>query len=478
MINFFKTSLTAILLTIAVITVSSSCKKSFDAPPGEAAPVNLTANYTIAQLKARHTVSGSIDLISNATDLLIRGIVIADDKSGNFYKTIVIQDATGGISVSIDGTNLYNSFPIGREVFIKLNGLYISDYNSMPQLGAGIQTGSALTLTDISSANLSKYVTKGTLNNVVVPADVTAAALTTSMQDRYQNTLIRLSNMEFASVDTSKTYASAGVSSPSAASFKLYSCASTTSSIELRTSNYANFAAMPLGKRNGTITGIFSLYRTTKQFAIRDTTDVKFYDPRCGSVLPPPPPPIGTILLSENFESQTVPTAAPYNPVSITGWNNLIETGTAKIEARSFGTPVNKYAQIIAFGSGNALSRTWLATKAINLATYTTKTLTFDTKAGFHNGATLKVLVSTDYTGTGNPWASTVTWTDITATATLSPGLATGYPANYTSSGNVSLNGYTGTIYIAFRYDGTDPAGNASDKTSTWQLDNIIVTGN
>ena len=107
---------------------------------------------------------------------------------------------------------------------------------------------------------------------------------------------------------------------------------------------------------------------------------------------------------------------------------------------------------------------------------FANKTLNFETKAGFANGATLKVLVSSNYTGTGNPWAASVTWTVLPAT--FSPGSATGYPSTFTSSGDVSLNSYTGTIYVAFKYEGADLTGSASDKTTTWQLDNILVTGN
>ena len=39
----------------------------------------------------------------------------------------------------------------------------------------------------------------------------------------------------------------------------------------------------------------------------------------------------------------------------------------------------------------------------------------------------------------------------------------------------MSLNAFSGTIYIAFMYDGADPTGTASDKTSTWEIDDVKV---
>jgi hypothetical protein len=90
----------------------------------------------------------------------------------------------------------------------------------------------------------------------------------------------------------------------------------------------------------------------------------------------------------------------------------------------------------------------------------------------------LKVLVSSNYTGTGNPWAAGVTWTDLTASAAFATIPSTGYVSGFTNSGNISLNSYSGTVYVAFKYEGADPTGTTNDKTTTWQIDNIFVVGN
>ncbi len=286
--KFFSNLLTATALSFAFAAVLTSCKKKFDEPPVEAPVTTIKANTTIAQLKARHTVSGAFDPINDAGDIIIRGIVIGDDRSGNLYKTMVIQDSTGGIAVLVDLNNFYNVYPIGREVFIKCNGLVLSDYANQIQLGGGIVTGTAPALADIPAARINNYIFKGTLGNTVNPAVVTASQLGTTMQDKYINTLVRLNNYEFGTADTSKTYASAGVASPSAVSYDLFTCASlnlpsSNSNIELRTSNYCNFAASPLPNGNGSITAIYTIFRTFKQLTIRDTTDVKCWGPRCGT---------------------------------------------------------------------------------------------------------------------------------------------------------------------------------------------------
>src|SRR5579875_3109781 len=119
------------LLMIAAF-IFISCNRKFDAPPFYIPPT-ISANTTIQNIKQKH-VSGNVDAITN--DFIIGGVVIANDSSGNFYKQIIIQDSTGGIAVNIDDYNLYTSFPVGRKIWIKLKGLYMTDNSGLPYIGA------------------------------------------------------------------------------------------------------------------------------------------------------------------------------------------------------------------------------------------------------------------------------------------------------------------------------------------------------
>ena len=262
----------AFVAPIILTSIIISCNKKFDEPPAYVAP-NITADLTISNLKAMHT-TGHLEQI--AVDKTIGGIVIADDRSGQFYKTIVIQDSTGGISVKLDGYDLYTNYPIGRMIFIKVKGLYLGDYNKLIQLGDGIDnSGTSPTLAPLASPLLDQYIIKGTLNNSVTPRVVKVA----DINDSYQNTLIQLENFEFAAADTAKTFADSSLNS-SAANFTIKSCDG--ENIILRNSSYADFAGHGVPNGNGTITAIYTVFGSTKQLNIRDTSDVKFYNLRCG----------------------------------------------------------------------------------------------------------------------------------------------------------------------------------------------------
>lgn len=276
-----KNSIKVLLLVLGLATLGSSCKKKFDEPPVYVAPT-ITANATIKELKAKLLASGTIVEITD--NMVIRGIVIGDDKSGNLYKNIVIQDATGGISVLLDGTNLFNYYPIGREVFIKCKGLFVGDYNRLIQLGAGIDaSGTTPAVASIPTSLFGKYIVKGSFNNTVTPRVVNVATLTTNLQDSLQNTLIQLNNYEFAAADTLKTFALPNQNPPGTVNFTIKNCAGTSSAITLRNSGYSNFAGYNVPKGNGPITAIYTVFGTTKQLTIRDTSDVKFYGTRCGA---------------------------------------------------------------------------------------------------------------------------------------------------------------------------------------------------
>ncbi|WP_158638428.1 DUF5689 domain-containing protein [Panacibacter ginsenosidivorans] len=271
--NRLKCFLSFTSLAIVAVCITVSCNKKFDEPPVYTAP-DIIPDLTISDLKAMH-VSGKFEQIT--TDKTIGGIVVADDRTGEFYKTIVIEDETGGISVKLDAYDLYTKYPVGRKVYIKVKDLYLGDYNKLIEIGGGVDnTGSSPRLDEIPSVLIDKYVIKGTLDNAVTPKVVTVDEL----DDSYQNMLIQLDNYEFAVADTSKTYAKQDLSS-SAVNFTLQSCSD--KSIILRNSSYADFAGYKVPGGNGSIIAIYTVFGTTKQLNIRDTSDVKFYGARCGS---------------------------------------------------------------------------------------------------------------------------------------------------------------------------------------------------
>jgi hypothetical protein len=89
--------------------------------------------------------------------------------------------------------------------------------------------------------------------------------------------------------------------------------------------------------------------------------------------------------------------------------------------------------------------------------------LTFETKDGYDNGATLEAYLITVWTG------DIATSSKSLLPANISSGHTAGYATNFTSSGILALNGAVGNYRIAFKYTG----GYAPLATTTFQIDNV-----
>ena len=256
------------LLFLGLLT--ACVDQEFDAPPVDGEDPGLTANATIADLKALHTI-GSFTEITE--DLIIKGTVIADDRSGNLYRTFIMQDETAGIQVLVNLTNNYIYYAQGREIYIKAEGLYLGDFRGVLQLGGYLVTeNGSQSLGDI--LDLTNTIFPGKLGEGVVPTEKSIAAL----NDDDINTLVRLDDVQFAPLDRGQPFADAV--GRSSLNRELQDCDG--NAIVVRTSGFADFASSLTPSGSGTAVGVYTTFGTTKQLLIRDTTDFTFTDALCG----------------------------------------------------------------------------------------------------------------------------------------------------------------------------------------------------
>lgn len=260
--------ITGIIALVFITGISSCVKDNFDTPPTGGKDPDITVNFRIDSLKARYS---GVNLYINE-DLVISAIVTADDKSGNFYKQIIIQDTSGGIALLLEGSNAFNDYPIGRRIFIKLKGLYLVQYKGVFQIASSIAPDGSFN--GIPTALYDRFILKGSYFHYVAPRAVTISQLNPS----YQNLLIELDNVEFQSSDAGKPYAD-GFNKQSL-SRVVKNC--TGGTLETYNSGYSNFANQLTPTGNGKMVVIYSLYNTTGQLLIRDPSDLHLDSTRCG----------------------------------------------------------------------------------------------------------------------------------------------------------------------------------------------------
>ncbi len=437
-------------LLLLSIFLWPSCYKKLDEPPLYTGAM-IQATQSIRAMRAAH-IPGNFEKLTD--NQIITGIVIANDATDNFYKTIVIQDSTGGISVRLDGFGLATDYPIGQRLFIRLNGLWLGEYGGMLQLGGSVDYAdpSFPEIIPIPAPLFSKYILVGNREPNPTPVKVRFEQLKDSMQSR----LVQIDSIELVASDTAKSFGDA--INKATVSHTLAVC--NGGSIYLRTSGFAKFAALKTPRGNGTITGVYTIFGSQKQLVIRDTSDLSMNNLRCSNGGPKQ-------LFYEDFESIPV-----NNDLAINGWKNIPETGGKLFTGKITGG--NRYAEISAFATNQPLISSWLILPPINLNNSSNEQLSFLTKDGFDNGASLQVFISSNYDGSNTPWKAR--WTLLKTI--VSKGNINGIAPKWTESGKIGLTGYTNTIYIVFKYDGNDLPNAVNKRTTAFQLDEIKIMGN
>jgi hypothetical protein len=308
-----RLSIAVLFMALTTAILSSCVKGEFDEPPINIPETGLQATMTIAEFKQWY-LDQATPLVQINDSMVIKGIVTANDKSGNLYKKMEIQDATAAIELSIDQTSLFNDYKVGQLVFISLKGLYVGNYNNLIQVGF-LYNGS---IGRLPSTMIEEHIYRDSLPGLPpVPDTMTIAELgEAAMNNMNVSKLIALKNVTFT--DIGEVFAPQDVD---ATDRTLSDMAG--KSIIVRTSKYSDFSGDTIPIGYGTVTGILSLYRSTWQLTLRSAEDVaNFVDTI------PPTPGAGTGTFEDPYNVLKAISNTSSNPVWVKGYIvGVYETG-------------------------------------------------------------------------------------------------------------------------------------------------------
>ena len=265
----FKYSIKLFTVFMFLALGFSSCvDQEFDIPPGRDVQVEDISNTTIAELKANFNGGNSSYTIPE--DVIIKGVVVSNDEAGNFFNTIVIQDETAGIHISIETEqDLFINYPPGRTVYFQ-GGLALGQFADLVQIGI---PGGGSNVNRIPQVMFEEFAIIGEKVEVPTPKEKTISEL----REEDLSTLIQLNDVEYSASLIGQTYAVSGDGGTQ--NRLVLDC--NGNEIILRNSDFADFANVPIPEGNGSLVGVYSIFGTTKQFTIRDTDDVNFTNDRC-----------------------------------------------------------------------------------------------------------------------------------------------------------------------------------------------------
>ena len=116
-----RTALRTAVSVVLALTALAGCDKASGLEFDDDTPQGMV---TIAALKSRCT--GAQAAVTE--DITVEGVVTGNDLYGEFYKTLVVEDTSGGISIAVDATEHYVDYPVGTAVTIHCNGLFLCEY--------------------------------------------------------------------------------------------------------------------------------------------------------------------------------------------------------------------------------------------------------------------------------------------------------------------------------------------------------------
>lgn len=281
-----------LMLVLACSLFTGCMDDDWDTPNAEALnkaygnqEIAETNVITIGSLKEQYesVINASTNSYEQITeDVQIKGRVVGNDIGGNIYNEVSIDDGTGAILICISQGGLFSYLPVGQEIVVDLKGLYIGGYGKQAEIGMPYTNAKGNSYVSRMSRVLWNKHFK--LTGVADASKVLAEEFDLSKRTKEEyftannGKLMTIKNVEFTNADGKTTFAPSEEKDAANSVNRGLSQNGkpiATSSIVVRTSSYADFAAkqLPTGKLN--ITGVFTRYRTTWQILIRDERDIQ-----------------------------------------------------------------------------------------------------------------------------------------------------------------------------------------------------------
>lgn len=280
--NTINIKTTYLLIFALACTLFSSCMNGdWDEPDfNGAAPYgnnSLTEQNVIpiAELiKKNPNVFASTDQNKQIDeDIMIKGRITGNDVGGNIYKQVTLQDNTAAIIIAINEGGLNGYLAEGSEILVDLKGLYIGGYRKQPEIGAPYNGTSIGRMQKDIWAKHFKILGSPDAS-LIQPVDFSTIK---NEMDANCAKLVTLKDVTFKQADGKSTFVT-GTSQGNAVNQELDGYGS---KVVIRTSTYADFAAMVLPydseakkKLKCDITGIATRYNSTWQILIRKTSDI------------------------------------------------------------------------------------------------------------------------------------------------------------------------------------------------------------
>ena len=417
----------------------SACDDDWTRPPMDVPtlPENFKANTTLAELKTAYwqdqdSYGTKIGLNADGDSIVISGTVVSSDQSGNIYKSIVLQDATGAITIGINSADLYEEYPQGIGLAINVTGLTIGRYSGLMQLGTSDGTGvNRIELADFQPHAAVDYYAGHCDTTTVTLDELNEANKSTEGKIQWQSRLIRIDNIKFKE---------AGEPFTNGSTTPRYIVDDEGNEMIVYNSSYSDFAYDKLPYGHGSVVGILSYFRTSWQLLLIDANSCIDFDGEGA------PDPNLTTLLNEPFDTNS---QGDFTIEDISLGEGLTYVWKA---TEKYGMTASAFAN-----SANNPSDSWLISPEIDLNGFRSPTLQFSHCCNKFSRDMAKQQVSVGVREIGGEWQ----------TVTI-PNFSTNADWTFVESGALDLSAFAGKkIQFGFHYT------SSTESAGTWEIKNV-----
>lgn len=251
-----KTLLISLFALVAACRPASVIPEPGTGPvdPENPQPPEMEQTVSIAFLKTLY--KGAPVRITG--EYLIEGAVVSNDRDGNFYKTLVVDDGTSGIEMKLDMEDIFLTYWIHGRVTVRCNGLWLGSYGGTLQLGSAPFGG--YETQNISPNEIAEHLfPDNNFYGEVIPRRLGFSELTV----RDISTYVAFTDVQFADEE-------AGILSwaEEDADTDRHLVDAAGDTLTVRTSCHAKFAFRSLPIGNGRIEGVVSCFNGKYQLVV------------------------------------------------------------------------------------------------------------------------------------------------------------------------------------------------------------------
>lgn len=231
---------------VFALLLLSGCYDSADPPADERR--ETTVNATLADL--RRLYAGIPFEVTG--EIVVAGYVTSSDEARNFYGSLVIEDEGAAVELMTGTDRLFNRYPPGCRLAVRLRGLTLAEHYGMLQLGRKAAPGSGYATDYLGSqAAIDRVVVRTGERTEAEACVVRCPELTQAMCGR----LVRFERMRYApdGLDEAQWGGYRRFVEASVADDEL---TDDTPAVYVYTRSYADWAGEPVPLRPLSLTGI------------------------------------------------------------------------------------------------------------------------------------------------------------------------------------------------------------------------------